>query len=364
MFKRNKLEEWYEGKEPEYNISECGMVNTTKLNYLTKMNELLPMLDYGNSEGESFLVDAISNIYNCNRGNVLITNGASEALFIALLALCDSSSEVTCQFPYYSEIGPFLNKMGCEIRQFDLDSNSRFSFDFERFQNVFDSSSNVAILNFPNNPTGSELSDNDYADIINYLEGTHKTVIFDEVTALPINKTYIEKNICHYLNNCICINSMSKAYGVPGIRIGWIIANEKIIKECQAIKELLSICTAQILQKIAFNILKKRDSIIENNRQIILQNIDSLTYHIDHCHMFFSINCIPQNCSCCFIKIPDAVKDYDFCLKIYKACSVLLTPGSCFGIEGYVRLGLGINPSSFNTAMDRIGAFINDYFRL
>lgn len=77
----------------------------------------------------------------------------------------------------------------------------------------------MAILSFPNNPTGCELKDNDYVDIINYAENNQKILVFDETAALSLNGTYIEKNIHNHLDNCICINSMSKAYGVPGIRV-------------------------------------------------------------------------------------------------------------------------------------------------
>lgn len=220
----------------------------------------------------------------------------------------------------------------------------------------------MAILNFPNNPTGVELSECDYINILNYLDGTHKKVVFDEVTVLPLSRTFVEKNICNHLDNCICINSMSKAYGVPGIRVGWIIANEKTIKECQAIKELISICTSPMLQDIAYNILRERDSIITKNRKIILKNIESLTRHINQCNMPFLINSISSNCSCCFIKIPDTVEDYNFCLRVYKSCDVLLTPSACFGIEGYIRLGLGVNSIYFDAAMERVRNYVNEHY--
>lgn len=140
------------------------------------------------------------------------------------------------------------------------------------------------------------------------------------------------------------------------------MANKKIIKECQAIKELISICTPPLLQKIAFNVLKHRDSIIRNNHQIVLQNINSLVRYIEHNNSFFTINHIPKNCPCCFIKIPDMIKDYDFCLKLYEIYNILLTPGECFGLKGYFRLGLGIDSSAFNIAINRIDAFISNYY--
>ena len=156
---------------------------------------------------------------------------------------------------------------------------------------------------------------------------------------------------------------MSKAYGVPGIRVGWIVANERIIKECQAIKELISVCTPPLLQKIAFEILKHRDMIIRNNQGIILQNINSLLHHYDYFNSFFTINRIPENCPCCLVKTPNAIDDYDFCLKVYDTCNILLTPGKCFDLNGYFRLGLGINPTSFNVAMHRLNTFVRHYFK-
>lgn len=365
MFKRNRLEEWYEGKYPEYDISECGMVNTISpwsLNEIDTLKGMDEVFFYGNSEGENYLIDIISTIYTCKRENVLVTNGASEALFIVLLALCDDQSKIMCQFPYYNDLQPLLKKIGCSINRFELDQNSQFSFIFEKFKSSFESA-NVAILNFPNNPTGSELKNSDYANIISYSEKFHKHIIFDEVTALSENKTYIEKNIHCHLDNCVCINSMSKAYGVPGLRVGWIVSNERIIRECQAIKELISVCTPPLLQKIAFGILKHRDMIIRNNQGIILQNINSLLQHCDYFNSFFTINRIPENCPCCLVKIPNTIDDYDFCLKVYDTCNILLTPGKCFDLNGYFRLGLGINPKSFNVAMHRLNTFARHYFK-
>lgn len=367
MFNRNKLEEWYEGKKTECDISECGMVDTINFIQLLefdKLRKINDILDYGNSNGDDYLIDTISRIYNCNHENILITNGASEAMFIVLLALCDGHSKVTCQFPYYNNLEVFLKKIGCAVNRFELIADSHFKFDFEKFKRVFNDDSDIAILNFPNNPTGSELNDNNYADIIKYSEFFHKIIIFDEVTALSVGKTYIEENICNHLNNCICINSMSKAYGIPGLRVGWIVANKMIIKECRAIKELISICTPLLLQKIALNTLKYRDFIINKNKQIVTRNIYSLTKQFNCCNSFFTINCIPKYCSCCFVKIPDTIKSYEFCSKLYEISKVLITPGECFGVEGYLRLGLGINPSSFDISMNKIMTFINMYYKL
>ncbi|MCH5172499.1 MAG: pyridoxal phosphate-dependent aminotransferase [Erysipelotrichales bacterium] len=368
MFKRSKLEEWYEGKNPEYDISECGMVNTINLNQLTdfgKYQSLNILSDYGNSNGEMCLINSICNIYGCNSENVLITNGASEALFILLSVLCDGRSEITCQFPYYYPIESFFNRIECDIKWFVPELDLQFGFDIEKFKKVFSGNSDVALLNFPNNPTGIELNDNDYANIIDYAERTKKIVIFDEVTALSVNKTYIERNIHYHLDNCVCINSMSKAYGIPGLRVGWIIANKTTIKRCQIIKELISICTSPVLQKISYDILKYRHYIINNNRKIVLHNINSLVRLINRYNFFLSINCIPQNCSFCLVKNHGRIiRDYEFCTKLYESYDVLITPGACFGLEGCFRIGLGINPDSFNNAINRMTAFINDCYRL
>lgn len=363
MFKRNKLEEWYEGKKTKYDISECGMLSTNKFDNFFKfidIQNLETFMDYGNSNGEIYLIDVLKEIYNCSRENVLVTNGASEALFIVLLALCEQHTQITCQLPYYCELEYFLHKIGCAVKYFKLNPNIQFKFDFNEFKKVFNQDSNIALLNFPNNPTGSELDDKDYDNIIKYSEHFHKVVIFDEVTALSLKKTYLEKNICYHIDNCVCINSMSKAYGIPGIRIGWIIANKKIIKECQAIKELISICTPQLQQNIAFSILKNRCNFIKNNYQIVHSNICSLIKELEYKPSFFSLKYIPKNCSCCFVKIPETIKSYDFCQNLYENCGVLLTPGECFGIDGYLRLGLGINPYYFNAAINKMNDFILD----
>lgn len=367
MFERNKLEQWYDNKVCQYDISECGMVNTIELSQLSKLEELKhnsSIFDYANSKGENDLINAICAIYNCHEENILITNGAVEALFIVLLSLIDRCRTITCQVPCYNRLEHFLKKVRCEIEYFELKSKFNFNFDFEQFKSSFSNNSNLAILSFPNNPTGCELKDNDYVDIINYAENNQKILVFDETAALSLNGTYIEKNIQHHLNNCICINSMSKAYGVPGIRVGWIVASKTIIEECQAAKEIVSICTPLLLQKIAFDILQNRNYIISNNKRIVHKNVTSLKQHFQEYNSSFVISCIPENSMCCLIRVPNTVKDYEFCLKLYEEYNVLLAPGECFGLKGYFRIGLGVDPNLFDNALKMLDMFINMHCKI
>lgn len=367
MFERNKLEQWYENKVCQYDISECGMVNTIELSQLLKLEELKhnsSIFDYANSKGENDLINTIGRIYNCHEENILITNGAVEALFIVLLSLIDRYRTITCQVPCYNRLEHFFKKVGCKIKYFELKSNSNFDFDFEQFKSSVSSNSNLAILSFPNNPTGCELRDNDYEDIINYAENNQKILVFDETAALSMKGTYLEKNIQYHLNNCICINSMSKAYGVPGIRVGWIIASKTIIEECQAAKEIVSICTPLLLQKMAYDILQNRNYIINNNKRIVLKNVTSLKQHFQEYNSSFVINRIPENGMCCLIRIPNEVNDYEFCLKLYEECNVLLAPGECFGLGGFFRLGLGVEPNLFDNALKMLDMFINMHYKI
>lgn len=360
MYRRNTLEQWYEGKRPEFDLSECGFVNSSWYKQISLSDKCSSLFYYGESEGDYDLIDQICNIYSCKRENVLITNGASEALSILLLAICNNRSLITCLNPYYLDLSFFSEKFGYRLKYYNLEANQNFNFDFGKFCEAFCDESCIAILNFPNNPTSIELSDEDYNNIINYAENKNKIVIFDEGTAVSAHKTFIERNIHSCLNNCICINTMSKAYGLPGLRVGWIVASKAIIRECKMIKEIISICTSPLLQKVSCEILKQRQTLLSDYQRTIFQNTQSLVSYMNRFNRALEISRSSKNCSCCLIKLSPMFSDYNFCADLYNSFDVLLTPGSCFGLDGYLRLGLGIDPNIFNQALNRIEMFISN----
>lgn len=358
---RNSLDCWYEGKHPLIDISEAGFCNSIFASKLVE--EIKPKirsyLEYGDSQGSESLLLELSSKYNCSPANILITNGAAEALFLLLFGLCRPSSVVTCQFPYYSTIlDSFCRRISVSL-QYRNYYDSHFQFSLLSFRNdLLTKKSDVILLNSPNNPTASDLTIPDYQNIIKAVSN-RQYVIFDEVTSISLSPTFLESNISKHFNKLIVIGGMSKAFGLPGIRIGWIIADNSVIKQCLAIKETMTVCTSPFMQEIAAYVLKKRDSVLPFHNEIIRNNWDILASALKVNSLPFSIVNTPTNSAYCLVKLNHTNSDYKLCTDVFQKTGVLITPGSCFSFPGYVRIGLGISCHEFTNAID----ILCKYFR-
>ena len=352
MIKRNPLEEWYDDKKTIYDISECGMVGVNIL----KQPILISSVDYCSSRGEKTLIDQLCKIYNCQTSNVLITNGATEAIYILMRMLIDErnteSKKIIYQTPYFSSLENCVTDTNIKVCKYKLKKENRFTFVFDDLIKLIDEDVLGLLVNFPNNPTGCSLSSEGYEELFALARDNDFYVIFDETTALIIKGTYVENNIYKNLDNCICVNSVSKSFGLPGLRIGWIIANETVIEKCQAIKETISTCSASIMQTMASKVLELRDVFWTSHREIIDRNIQYFWERSKQVGIDLSNTKISSDGMCCFIELPNYINSKEFSQKLYEDYKVLVTPGECFNIPHYVRVGFGVSENIFIYAIN------------
>ena len=358
------LEQWYHDKEAKFDISECGMINTLHDSMIydilkSKMCRV-NCYDYGNVEGNLQLISLLSEIYHCDKTNILITNGATEALYLILCCLSKGNT-VAYQIPYYHDIDHIILGFGGTPKHIHLKNGIE---SVVQANNESQKDMDLLILNYPNNPTGTIIADSEYNQILKLSKRTDMITVFDEVCSdiiLNGQQSYMEHNIGKNLDNAIVINSLSKSYGIPGVRIGWIVANEKVINKCRTMKENVSNSTSMFSQMLALGILEKRDVIIQNNIEILRSNLMLLVNFMEQNKDIFEFT-KPQGGACCFVKLKVQISVHQFCLDLYNKASVLLVPGEYFGYENYFRLGFGIPTNQFEQAIQLLNEFIDSYF--
>lgn len=368
MIERSKLDQWYDKKTPLYDLSSSGLSpDKDYKNILTKQLLNVDMFDYlkkyGATTGDEMLVSLLCQKYNCTPTNILITNGASEALYIALQAFANQKCDILYQCPYYQNLDSLIAEGGNYALKYNLNSTNNFNFVFDDFEKKITSNTRLVILNFPNNPTGSILEDSDYKRIIDLSLSNDFKIIFDEVSS-DINyhkrTNYIENNIAKLFNHVVCINSMSKVYGFAGLRVGWIVADEQFIYQCQIIKEIISVSSAPFSQLIATELLKEHKYILTKNTTQVKENLKYLLAKADAFRKIFSV-ITPQGGACCLIKVLTDIDVDRLCMDLYNSKGVLVTPGSVFGYDNYIRIGLGEENKKFRIAIELFIDFILNY---
>lgn len=290
--------------------------------------------------------------------NVIVSAGAKQSIYNILFSIINPQDEVIILAPYWVSY-PELVKMVYGIPIIVTPEDGTFHPRFEDVEQAVSSYTKAIIINTPNNPSGMVYTDEFVQRIVEYCEekriflimdDIYHKLVFDGRRVTPAYE-YTDKDIESSM--LIVVNGVSKLYGMTGFRIGWVVANRRLIEIMYNVQAQSSSCTSVVLQAAAEGALLGMQSVveslrltIENNRNVIMQELRS----------FNDIKIIkPEGTFYC---LPDfraysnnSVELSNFLLK--KAL-VVTVPGKEFGMEGHLRLSFAGSVKDLITAVERI----------
>lgn len=254
----------------KYNLAESSVRDIDLSNIQIPKKTILC---YGSHRGKDELRQLIANDYTpANPGNILVTQGAAAALFIIHTTLLSANDEIIVLHPNYATNLETPFAIGCKINKVELEFKNDFNLKASGITSKITSKTKLVSLTNPHNPTGKVFNAGEMESIITFCTRKKIFVLVDETYAhIPFpGYTHRVLKDSPYL---IRVSSLSKAYGVPGIRIGWICSgNKSLMEKFLAAKEQMIICNSVIDEEIAFQVLRKRKSILEKVRKDIAIN--------------------------------------------------------------------------------------------
>lgn len=354
------LEQWYDKKDTVKDISESGMIHFNVLSSSDILNNIgwNELAYYGETVGKMELRELIASIYVCDKENILITNGASEAVFIVLESLLDTNDEIICVLPYYNSIHNILRKKNIHVLECRIETDNSNDF-FDNLMNLISENTKVILLSSINNPTGIKITYDQYyklADLASY-RGVY--IIFDDVFVELVD--FESKYLFDYsnLDKIIHINSLSKSYGIPGLRLGWVITNTSDITKFSAIKSYISENVSLVSQVCAINVLMNREVFLCNNKKILETNLRLLKQWVATFEHFSLIE--PSGGCCCLVKYSFPIDSFSLCEKIYNDTDILLAPGAAFGYEYCFRIGYGVDIDFFKNILNELAEYFQKW---
>jgi len=308
------------------------------------------MTGYGPVKGIDELREAIADYeskkgFNVTKENILITTGGSGALMASMLALLEPKDKLLVPQPYW-ESYPIMARVAY--------SNIIAKPYFEKGKLLLGKpEAKVMVVNSPSNPDGMVYSESQIRELAEYAKNNKMTVISDEVydNVLYDSKHY---SIRKYFDNVIVINSFSKTYSMTGWRIGWLVADEKLIPNLAKINRAMCAGVNTFIQYGALAGLKGKQDFVQKmvkdfreRRDLMKKKIDELDWECD----------MPEGAFYMFPKIKtDAWK---FCLDLIEKQKVSMVPGDAFGQPEYVRLCFGsANKEQIKEGFERIQQFL------
>lgn len=301
-------------------------------------------LGYTKSQGNHVLREQISNLYeNTEPEDILFFSGAEEGIFVFMNILLKKGDHIIVQYPAYQSLLSIADSIGCEITKWFMDEKNDWDIDLNLLKQNIKKNTKLIVINCPHNPTGYLMSKDKFGEIIEIANKHNIRIFSDEVyRLLEYNENDRLPNICDCYNKGISLGVMSKAFGLPGLRIGWIATkNSSFIKKLMSFKNYTTICNSAPSEFFSILALRNKEVILKRNLKIIKENMKILSSFFNKRKSQFSwIKPIAGSIAFPMTKFTENIED--FCYKLFKYRGVLLLPGTKYDFDDkHFRIGFG-----------------------
>jgi aspartate/methionine/tyrosine aminotransferase len=356
----------------EYNLSESGVEPMHIRDLLPTQelkDQLLDMqLHYSQTNGTVALRKAISYHYpGTTYEQITATTGGAEANFLVTWWLRKENpdrNELVFMVPNYMQIGGIWKNLGGKVIPFKLEmKDGEWLPDLEGLKKSVSKKTAAVVICTPNNPTGKSLTEDDLKAIVK-IAGEHGAwVVSDEIYRGAELKGRKAPSVHGLSDKVLITSSLSKAYGLPGLRVGWVVCpTPQAALELWTYSDYTTICpatasdwlaTLALSPDIQAKIEKRTRKVVENNWAIMEKWIAS------HSDKLSGVP--PEAAAICFIKLKDGIDSFDFTMRLMNEKSVLISPGDHFEMPGFIRIGFGSEKEYLEPALERIGDLLKEY---
>jgi capreomycidine synthase len=291
--------------------------------------------------GSDELRQAIAKRWGNGDGErVMATTGSSEALFLAMHALLQPGDKVVVLDPCYHSLGYIAESINCRLKYWRLDFERRFVPDVQELKSLVEPDTRMIVVNFPHNPTGATVSVEEQAEIIKLASSVGAYLMWDSAFAELTYERPSLPDASQQYERAISIGTLSKGYGLPGLRVGWVQAAPEVLAQCMHLRDYTSLYLSPLVEVIALRAVQNAEKLIgmrleqaRRNREIVAEWIDRQEGLVEWAK--------PQGGVTAFVRFPRIHDVDEFCHQLTKLHKVLLVPGSCFNRPQHARLGFG-----------------------
>jgi aspartate/methionine/tyrosine aminotransferase len=296
------------------------------------------VLDYGPSGGSAQLREAIvEEMPGLHADSIAVTSGAGDGLAVVAQLVCRPGSHVIVQVPTHESVLATIERSGCRA------TTLRAPIHVEDVADCIQSNTSAAFLASPHNPTGQVLGESELRSLAQDLSAVGALLVVDEVfRGVPLAVGTSPPPAAAVATNAVSIGALSKVYGLPGLRVGWVAGPLMLVDDVHSFQRYTSRCPPRTSEAIALVAFACRQALLARARALVYD-------------AFVELNCICDGHDAIRLAMPDGgisafpeldVEDVDrWCAEVVERHGLLLAPGNaCFGIPGRVRINLALEP--------------------
>ena len=360
-----RIERWYERHEFTTELmlssSDCESVSVGELLGLEPdARGRLEALRLGYTEvpGSEELRRAIAGLYERTDAEAVVALAAAEEGILAVMhAVLGPGDHAVVETPCYESALVLARSTGADVHPWQRSYAAGWTYDVDAFERLLRPETRLVYVNTPHNPTGTQMPRAVLERIVELCAERGAVLLCDEVyRELEHDPSARLPAACDLYEGAVSLGSVSKTYGLPGLRTGWIACRDASLREAiVGVKLYTTICSSAPSELLAALALRHRELLVERNRALVLENLELAdAFLATHAALLDWVRPDASPIGFPRLHVPDTTS---FCERLAAEAGVLLLPGEVYDEPGHVRLGLGRRGAG--EALARFGAFLD-----
>jgi aspartate/methionine/tyrosine aminotransferase len=317
-------------------------------------------LGYTQTNGTPELRAAIAAMYPGARADhVQVTNGGSEANCIVVWHLIEPGDEMVMMMPNYLQMRGIARAFGAVVRPWTLvEDQSRWRADHGALEALVSPKTRIIAICNPNNPTGARLSPEDLDEICRIAARVGAWIVSDEIYRGAELDSVETASMWGRYDRVVVTSGLSKAFGMPGLRIGWVAGPPALVEALWGVHDYTSIAPGALNDRLARVALARREYVLARTRGIVSANYPLVKKWIETRAPALT-HVAPEAGAIAFVRYRHPINSTALVERVRDRESVLLVPGDHFDMDGYVRIGFGNHPAYVASALELVGSVLD-----
>jgi aspartate/methionine/tyrosine aminotransferase len=373
LFEMERLQSKY-WHQVEYDLSESGVTPLTIEELLALTTEVSDIgfletaLGYPLSEGSETTRERVANWYvGATERNVTVVNGGSEANLLTLWTLLEPGDRLAFMVPNYMQGWGLGRHFAGATDTFKLklrehESGLRWNLDLKELERTVTKKTKVVMVCNPNNPTGAVLTEGEMEAVIEVAGRVGAWIVADEIyRGAEIDTDETSGTFWGRYDKVVITSGLSKAFGMPGLRIGWAVAPEDLIQQIWIRHDYTTLTPGMVSDRLCSMAMEPtvREHVLDRTRGIIRENLPRLEEWI-HTHADVFHYRRPQAGAIAYVKYDLPMPSTTLIDRIRREQSVLLVPGDMFGLGKGIRFGFGYDIEHTLKGLARVDDVLRD----
>lgn len=351
-----KYMEWAKAKKiKKIDLSKSGVENFSLKELDTQLRDM--EITGENVYGYPPLLESIAEKYGVKEENIVSTLGTSHALFVVCAALIEKGDRALIEKPAYEPILAAPKAIEANVSRIDRKFTEKYQFDLDKFESLLSQRTKLVILTNLHNPSGALLNRSFLQELVEITQRRNVYLFLDEIY-LDFLEGKEGESAFSLGENVIVASSLTKVYGLGGLRCGWILAPSSLVKRMWNVVDYTNVEGVFIGEQISEKVFSELDSIKVKNKSQIEKNLSLIRNFISNEKKLTWVE--PAGGVVCFPRVVAGITGDELAEILINKYETVVVPGSFFEEEEHFRLGFGVSSEVLAAGLEEISLALNE----